>query len=44
VELSLGEPMAVLPRLSSYRHNRRQAVQQFMADLQQSLNQLMNRD
>ena len=42
VELSLGEPMAVLPRLSSYRHNRRQAVQQFMADLQQALQQLMN--
>ena len=42
VELSLGEPMAVLPRLSSYRHNRRQAVQQFMADLQQALHQLMN--
>jgi hypothetical protein len=42
--LSLGEPMAVLPRLPSYRHNRRQAVQQFMADLQQSLNHLMNGD
>ena len=41
VELNLGGPMAIRPRLLSYRQNRRKAVQHFMADLQEALIELM---
>ena len=41
VELSLGRPLPVRPRLSQYRCNRRESMQIFMQDLEQALNAVM---
>ena len=41
VELSLGEALAVQPRVVDYRSNRRRAVQQLTNDLEQALTELM---
>ena len=37
VELRVGQPLPVRPRLEHYRTNRRQALKLLMADLEQSL-------
>ena len=41
VELRLGRPLPVRPRLSQYRCNRRESMQIFMQDLEQALNAVM---
>jgi hypothetical protein len=41
VELSVGEPLAVGPRLEAYRSSRRQAVETLSNDLRNSLGDLM---
>ena len=41
VELKLGQALPVRPRLSQYRSNRRESMQLFMQDLEQSLVALM---
>ena len=41
VELRLGRALPVRPRLSQYRSNRRESMQLFMQDLEQSLLALM---
>ena len=41
VELRLGRALQVRPRMSQYRHNRRQGIQVFMQDLEMALNTLM---
>ena len=41
VEVQLGRALHVRPRLNQYRSNRREAMQVFMQDLEQSLVALM---